>query len=180
MSTWKGNLYILTLSCSLNNQESLFSKETYPTLGYWVNSLCMKWCTNQCFENNDLELSKLNKKTFFDCLPYWVGLLLESHAVEMLKSAYWTKSSRCFFFEEITCLKTVTIVAVFIYCCYSVHKSMKNSSTKLCTFWSSVISHFFFKETACSNNRCQRFWGVGGGNLNHLLYKSVPHSQFLL
>lgn len=61
---------------------------------------------------------------------------------------------------------------------------MKNSSTKLCTFWSSVISHFFFKkkkkETACSNNRCQRFWGVGGGNLDHLLYKSVPHSQFLL
>lgn len=73
-----------------------------------------------------------------------MGLLLESHAVEMLKSAYWTKSSRCFFFEEITCLKTVTIVAVFIYCCYSVHKSIKNSSTRLCTFWSSVISHFFF------------------------------------
>lgn len=76
-----------------------------------------------------------------------MGLLLESHAVEMLKSAYWTKSLDVFFFEKITCLKTVTIVAVFIYCCYSVHKSMKNSSKKLCTFWSSVVSHFFFKKT---------------------------------
>nr|CCQ43166.1 alternative protein GNB1 [Homo sapiens] len=51
----------------------------------------MKQCTNQCFENNDLRLSKLNFKNF-DCLPYWVGLLLESHAVEMLKSAYGTQS----------------------------------------------------------------------------------------
>ena len=43
----------------------------------------MKQCTNQCFENNDLKLSKLNFKKP-DHLPYGVGLLLEPHAVEML------------------------------------------------------------------------------------------------
>lgn len=43
----------------------------------------MKQCTNQCFENNDLKVSKLNFKKP-DCLPFGVGLLLEPHAVEML------------------------------------------------------------------------------------------------
>lgn len=51
----------------------------------------MKPCTNQCFENNDLKVSKLNFKKF-GRLPYWVGELLDSHAVEMLKRAYRTQS----------------------------------------------------------------------------------------
>lgn len=138
----------------------------------------MKWCTNQCFENNDLKLSKLNKKIFFDCLPYWVGLLLESHAVEMLKSAYWTKSLDVLFFKEITCLKPVTIAAVFISCCYSVHKSMKTSSTKLCTFWSSVRSHFFLNSLF--KRPLSNILGWGLGNPDHLLFKLILHSQFFL
>lgn len=54
-----------------------------PVRGESVSHLCMKQCTNQCFENNDLKLSKLNFKKP-DRLPYGVGLLLEPHAVEML------------------------------------------------------------------------------------------------
>lgn len=64
----------------------------------------MKQCTNQCFENNDLKLSKLNFKKF-DRLPYWVGLLLESHAVEMLKSAYRTQSLDVLFLLRNTSLQ---------------------------------------------------------------------------
>lgn len=74
-------------------QEPLFSREV-PILcsdSQSVNSLCMKPCTNQCFENNDLKVSKLNFKKF-GRLPYWVGELLDSHAVEMLKCAYRTQS----------------------------------------------------------------------------------------
>lgn len=67
----------------------------------------MKQRTNQCFANN-LKLSKLNFKKF-DRLPYWVGLLLESHAVEMLKSAHRTQSLDVLFLLRNNLFKVIAV-----------------------------------------------------------------------
>lgn len=91
----------------------------------------MKQCTNQCFENNDLKLSKLNLKKIFDRLPYWVGFLLESHAVEMLKSAYRTQSLGVLFLLRNNLFKVVTIAALSTYCCYSVHSIGSSTVSRL-------------------------------------------------
>lgn len=50
-----------------------------------------------------LKLFKLKtKKNDFGCLP-WVGSLLESHAVELLKKVHMKLSPLMFFFKKITC-----------------------------------------------------------------------------
>lgn len=50
-----------------------------------------------------LKLFKLKtKKKDFGCLP-WVGYLLESHAVELLKKVHMELSPLMFFFKKITC-----------------------------------------------------------------------------
>lgn len=91
-----------------DGQEPLLSSEV-PVLCLDSQSVTCVWnCTNQCFENNDLKLSKLNFKKF-DRLPYRVGLLLESHAVEMLKSAYRTQSLDVLFLFRNNLFKAVSI-----------------------------------------------------------------------
>lgn len=50
-----------------------------------------------------LKLFKLKtEKKDFGCLP-WVGYLLESHAVELLKKVHMELSPLMFFFKKITC-----------------------------------------------------------------------------
>lgn len=108
----------------------------------------MKQCTNQCFENNDLKLSKLNFKKF-DRLPYWVGLLLESHAVEMLKSAYRTQSLDVLFLLRNNLFEVVTIAALSTSLCTRVGSSTVRSSTRLSD---RIVTVFFIslKNKSCS------------------------------
>lgn len=80
-----------------------FNRGAHSVLGNAVTTLWMTCCINQCLKIMILKLFKLKmKKKDFGCLP-WVGYLLESHAVELLKKVHMELSPLMFFFKKITC-----------------------------------------------------------------------------
>lgn len=82
---------------------SLLTEVPIPCLENAVTTLWMTCCINQCLKIMILKLFKLKtEKKDFGCLP-WVGYLLESHAVELLKKVHMELSPLMFFFKKITC-----------------------------------------------------------------------------
>lgn len=96
----------------------LFNRGAHSVLGNAVTTLWMTCCINQCLKIMILKLFKLKiKKKDFGCLP-WVGYLLESHAVELLKKVHMELSPLMFFFKKITCWIYHQYNGIYIFLSY--------------------------------------------------------------
>lgn len=101
---WFGRVGSTSTLARLQSGRFSFNRGAHSVLGNAVTTLWMTCCINQCLKIMILKLFKLKtkKKKDFGCLP-WVGYLLESHAVELLKKVHMELSPLMFFFEKITC-----------------------------------------------------------------------------
>lgn len=137
---WFGG--IVCTSTSARFWSGLSNRGAHSVLGNAVTTLWMTCCINQCLKIMILKLFKLKtKKKDFGCLP-WVGYLLESHAVELLKKVHMELSPLMFFFMKITCwiYHKYNGIYIFFYLVFPclflaplcIHDSTKMA--KLCTW----------------------------------------------
>lgn len=100
---WFGRVGSTSTLARLQSGPFFLNRGAHSVLGNAVTTLWMTCCINQCLKIMILKLFKLKTiKKDFGCLP-WVGYLLESHAVELLKKVHMELSPLMFFFKKITC-----------------------------------------------------------------------------